>query len=196
MVLFIIAKMKFDKIIENLDNKQVFGKVAAFVYIIEFQKSGLPHMHLPLTIMPEDKIHKPEELDDLVSAEILDDDDAYLRELVIKWMIHNPYGELNKNATSMVDKKEKIKCRFNFIKSFQESTSLEENAKPNYRRRYNPKMDPQNLQFSHEFAFYRKDASGHLITRDNRFVAPYNVYLLKKYNCRINVEYFGRKMFV
>lgn len=186
-----VAKLKFDKIIEDLDKKQVFGKVAAFVYTIEFQKRGLPHMHLLLIMRPEDKIHKPEELDDLISAEIPDDNDEYLRELVIKWMIHNPCGELNKSAACMVNKKGKIKCRFGFPKSFQETTTLEENAKPNYRRRYIPKLDPQNPQFSHELAIYRKDASGHLITRDNRNVAPYNAYLLKKYNCHINVEYVG-----
>ena len=162
-----VAKLKFDKIIEDLDNKQVFGKVAAFVYTIEFQKRGLPHVHLLLIMRPEEKIHKPKELDDLVSAEIPDDDDSYLHELVIKWMIHNPCGDLNKNATCMVNKKEKIKCRFNFSKSFQERPTLEENAKPIYRRDYISKLDPQNPQLPHELAIYRKDANGHLVTRDN-----------------------------
>ena len=31
-----VAILKFDKTIEDLDNKQVFGKVAAFVCTIEF----------------------------------------------------------------------------------------------------------------------------------------------------------------
>ena len=106
-------------------------------------------------------------------------------------MIHNPSGGLNKNPTYMVNKKGKIKCHFNFPNLFQESTALEENAMPNNQRCYIPKLDPQNPQFSHEFAVYHLDASDHPITRNNRNVVPYNAHLLKKYNCHINVEYVG-----
>jgi Helitron helicase-like domain at N-terminus len=35
-------------IIKNLS--KVFGRVAAHVYVIEFQKRGLPHMHLLATL--------------------------------------------------------------------------------------------------------------------------------------------------
>ncbi|XP_036340182.1 uncharacterized protein LOC118749494 [Rhagoletis pomonella] len=45
-----------------------------------------------------DKIHHPEELDDLITAEIPGNHDLGLRELVLKWMIHNPCGTLNPNA--------------------------------------------------------------------------------------------------
>ena len=37
-------KKKFQELIDDLDKKQIFGKVAAYVYTIEFQKRGLPHM--------------------------------------------------------------------------------------------------------------------------------------------------------
>ncbi|CAG5059910.1 unnamed protein product [Parnassius apollo] len=85
-----VAKLKFDQILEDLDKKQVFGKVSAFVYATEFQKRGLPHMHLLIIMKPGDKIHQAEELDDLMSSEIPQNDDLELRELVLKWMIHNP----------------------------------------------------------------------------------------------------------
>ena len=84
-----VAKKKFHELIDDLDKKQIFGKVAAYVYTIEFQKRGLPHMHLLLIMSSQDKIYNVEELDDLISAEI-PDDDPILRDLMIKWMIHNP----------------------------------------------------------------------------------------------------------
>ncbi|CAG5059904.1 unnamed protein product [Parnassius apollo] len=99
-----VAKLKFDQILEDLDKKQVFGKVSAFVYATEFQKRGLPHMHLLIIMKPGDKIHQAEELDDLMSSEIPQNDDLELRELVLKWMIHNPCGDLNTNAICMVHK--------------------------------------------------------------------------------------------
>ncbi|CAG5059911.1 unnamed protein product [Parnassius apollo] len=169
-----VAKLKFDQILEDLDKKQVFGKVSAFVYAIECQKRGLPHMHLLIIMTPGDKIHQAEELDDLISSEIPQHDDLELRELVLKWMIHNPCGDLNTNAICMVHKNGRTKCRFDFPKSYQEVTSLVDDGKPNYRRRYNPQLDPNSPQFSHEHAVYRKNINGRRITRDNRHVAPYN----------------------
>ncbi|XP_055860289.1 uncharacterized protein LOC129921730 [Biomphalaria glabrata] len=186
-----VAKLKFETIIEELYKKQIFGKVAAYVYTIEFQKRGLPHMHLLLIMRSEDKVHNPDELDDLISAEIPDNTDPELRELVLKWMIHNPCGEHDLNASCMKNHNGKIHCRFDFPKPFQETTSLVDDEKPKLRRRYDSRLDQQSPEFSHELAVYRKDKSGRRITRDNRHVAPYNAYLLKLFNCHINVEFVG-----
>ncbi|XP_055871668.1 uncharacterized protein LOC129923663 [Biomphalaria glabrata] len=186
-----VAKLKFETIIEELYKKQIFGKVAAYVYTIEFQKRGLPHMHLLLIMRSEDKVHNPDELDDLISAEIPDNTDPELRELVLKWMIHNPCGEHDLYASCMKNHNGKIHCRFDFPKPFQETTSLVDDEKPKLRRRYDSRLDQQSPEFSHELAVYRKDKSGRRITRDNRHVAPYNAYLLKLFNCHINVEFVG-----
>lgn len=63
---------------------------------------------------------------------------------------------------------------------------------PRYRRRYQGKYDIRNKdEFSHNDAVYRKDKYRKKVTRDNRHVVPYNAYLLKRYNCHINVEYVG-----
>ncbi len=51
-----------------------FGRVAAFVCVIEFQKRGLPHAHILLNLIEEDKITTAEEIDELVCAEIPDPD--------------------------------------------------------------------------------------------------------------------------
>lgn len=186
-----IAKLKFDGLINDLDKKQIFGKVSAFVYTIEFQKRGLPHMHLLLIMSSEDKIHNAEEVDDFISAEIPDPNDKHLRELVKKWMVHNPCGDLNPKAPCMVNENGRTRCRFGFPKSFNDVTSLVEDHKPNYRRRYDSTLDQNSPWFSHQHAIYRKDADDKRVTRDNRHIATYNPYLLIKYNCHINVEYVG-----
>ena len=47
-----IAKLKFNDIINDIDKGHIFIKVATYVYTIEFQKHGLPHMHLLLIMSP------------------------------------------------------------------------------------------------------------------------------------------------
>ena len=82
-----------------------FGRVAAFVCVIEFQKRGLPHAHILLNLIEEDKITTPEEIDELVCAEIPDPDiNPKLHGIVKKFMIHGPCGIFNPLASCMKDK--------------------------------------------------------------------------------------------
>ncbi|XP_076954058.1 uncharacterized protein LOC143628319 [Bidens hawaiensis] len=67
-----IFKMKLDSMIKLLKDKSLFGKVKAAIYIIEFQKRGLPHAHICLFIHPDNKIHNPSDIDKFVSSEIPD----------------------------------------------------------------------------------------------------------------------------
>ena len=64
-----ITKLKFDTIINDIDKEHITGKLAAYVYTIEFQKRGLPHVHLLLIMTPQDQIHNPVEIDDFISGE-------------------------------------------------------------------------------------------------------------------------------
>jgi len=67
----------------------LFGKVASMVYTVEFQKRGLPHMHLLIFLQQEDKICNPKDVDDIVSAQIPDPvDHPLLYETVTKHMVH------------------------------------------------------------------------------------------------------------
>jgi hypothetical protein len=51
--------------------------------------------------------------------------------------------------------------------------------------------DYRSKDFYHADAVYQRNKDGNTITRDNCHVVSYNVYLLKKYNCHINVECVG-----
>ena len=187
-----VFKLKSDQLLDDIENGEIFGKVAATVSVIEFQKRGTPHMHLLLIFDKYNKIKSPEEIDDFICAELPNkDEDPTLHHIVVKFMVHNPCGDLNPEAPCMVAKNGKPQCRFNFPKTFQTETSLIENEMPKYRRRYYECYDYRSNQFSHADAVYRKDQNGQKITRDNRHVVPYNPHGLKKYNCHIDVEYVG-----
>ena len=61
-------------LIELLTKIEVFGKHAGFVGTIEFQKRGLPHLHLLLIMRPQDKPQCATDVDKYVSAMIPDKD--------------------------------------------------------------------------------------------------------------------------
>ncbi|KAL3532810.1 hypothetical protein ACH5RR_006331 [Cinchona calisaya] len=63
---------KLEKLKDELFKKNIFGKVAAYTYVIEFQKRGLPHAHFLLILKPQYKMYRLDEYDKIVSAEIPD----------------------------------------------------------------------------------------------------------------------------
>ncbi|KAG2688681.1 hypothetical protein I3760_09G107200 [Carya illinoinensis] len=114
---------------DRLFKQQIFGKVSAYVYVIEHQKRGLPHAHFLIILQRNWKLYAPESFDEIVSAEIPD-----------------------KNTN------------LHF-------TTVGNDCFPIYKRSDNGitvKLRGHNL--------------------DNRWVVPYNPYLLATFDCHINVE--------
>lgn len=160
-----VFRSKLKKLIECLEKSKIFGKVKALIYTIEFQKRGLPHAHILLTLDSTDKIN---DIDKFVSAEIPDISvNPKLHNLVKKHMIHGPCGLLNPNSVCMRDGK----CSKNFPKDFCNATQANVKGYPVYMRRDNG---------------ISVDVRGHSV--DNRYVVPYNPYLLAKFDCHLNVE--------
>ncbi|XP_022041325.1 uncharacterized protein LOC110943902 [Helianthus annuus] len=86
-----LFKIKLDSICKDFKERHLFGKVAAVVYTIEFQKRGLPHAHLCLFLENESKLPTVDHVDPFITAEIPDEDeDAELYALVKDYMIHGP----------------------------------------------------------------------------------------------------------
>jgi hypothetical protein len=82
------------------------GKVVANIHTIEFQKRGLPHMHLLIFLDPTNKIHNAHDIDSIVSAQIPDPvTQPLLYETVTNCMVHGPCGNIKPKAKCMVDKK-------------------------------------------------------------------------------------------
>ncbi|XP_024156624.1 uncharacterized protein LOC112164604 [Rosa chinensis] len=65
-----IFRAKFEELKEDVIKKGVLGTVVAHVYVIEFQKRGLPHVHMLLMLNDDDKLNNPDDYDQIVQAEI------------------------------------------------------------------------------------------------------------------------------
>ncbi|KAK6755775.1 hypothetical protein RB195_014270 [Necator americanus] len=78
---------------DDLFKKHVLGEVEAYVYVIEFQKRGLPHCHM-LSIMKHDwKAQTVADVDNAVCAEIPDrEEEPEAYEAVTTYMIHRKCG--------------------------------------------------------------------------------------------------------
>ena len=149
--------------------KKILGNVKANMYVIEFQKRGLPHAHILIIMEDDSKPRCSEDYDLIVSAEIPDKlkySQAWAT--VTTSMIHGPCGKLYPKSPCMVDGK----CSKEYPKDFLEYTIDSEDGYPQYRKRDN------GVDFTKK--------SGTII--DNRWVVPHNLYLTTKYNCHINVE--------
>ncbi|XP_035540203.1 uncharacterized protein LOC109004666 [Juglans regia] len=164
-----VFRAKLEELKDRLFKQQIFGKVSAYVYVIEHQKRGLPHAHFLIILQRDWKLYAPESFDDIVSAEIPDKNtNLHLHNAVVKHMIHGPCGVLNPTNVCM---KKNGYCKSHYPKNFASSTTVGNDCFPIYRRSDNGitvKVRGHNL--------------------DNRWVVPYNPYLLATFDCHINVE--------
>ena len=115
----------------------------------------------------EDKFSDSGVIDRFVCAEIPPaDQNPRLHEIVTKCMMHGPCGTQNSLAPCM----ENGKCKKMFPKDFSPETRFNAEGYPLYRRRMGVSTEVRGK------------------VMDNRYVVPYNPYLLLKYNAHINVE--------
>ncbi|XP_044756839.1 uncharacterized protein LOC123315244 [Coccinella septempunctata] len=154
---------------EDVLINKIFGTVIAYVYVIEFQKRGLPHLHCLLTLADEDKLREPNDVDKHICAE-LPRENTRLYDIILKSMIHGPCGDRFPNSPCMEDGV----CSKRYPKSFSERTLIDRGT-PIYRRR----DDGRTATLMRNNISYQVD---------NRDVVPYNPYLSMKYECHINVE--------
>ncbi|XP_062198863.1 uncharacterized protein LOC133901533 [Phragmites australis] len=149
--------------------KDILGKVKAYVYVVEFQKRGLPHAHFLLIMLGRYKLTCPEQYDCLISVE-LPEKHKYpeLYKMVVKHMMHGRCSVLNRDCPCT---KNRPSCKNHYPRPFNATTLQGKDSYPVYRRREDGRC-----------AMVRK----HLL--DNRWVIPYNPYLLWLFNCHINVK--------
>lgn len=163
-----VFRSKFEHLRREVIKKELFGPVAAYTFVIEFQKRGLPHVHMLLILKKAYKINTVEKFDAFISAEIPDKKkQPHLYAMVLKHMMHGPCGTLNLNNVCMENKK----CKDHFPRGLVEETMIAANGYPVYKRTMH--TEPVEVR-------------GHLL--DNAWVVPYNPYLLAMFDCHINVE--------
>ncbi|WVZ90211.1 hypothetical protein U9M48_036533, partial [Paspalum notatum var. saurae] len=119
------------------------------LYTIEFQKRGLPHVHILVWLEGNTKDPRPSFIDSIISAEIPDRvSDPLGYSLVDEFMVHGPCGELNKSCPCMKNDK----CSKFFPKAYQQTTVVGEDGFVLYKRpetgayveRYGVKLDNRN----------------------------------------------------
>ncbi|GFR79208.1 ATP-dependent DNA helicase pif1 [Elysia marginata] len=97
-----VFKMKFDALMDDLIKGQVFGEVRAYTCTIEFQKRGLPHVHILLILSNDCMPNSPEKIDQIVCAEIPNKDkNPVLHSIVTSNNTHGPCGAVNPSSPCM-----------------------------------------------------------------------------------------------
>ena len=168
-----VFRAKLKEILNDILNNHVLGIIVGYVYVIEFQKRGLPHAHLLLILHPKSKLDKnPQLYDQIISAQIPNPEtQPKLHKLVEKHMIHGPCMFYKKCLRDGY-------CRMYFPKPFQSKTVNSPDGYAIYKR-----LSPQQGGFTCKCKWDEN------FVVDNRYVVSYNPPLLLKYNCHINVEY-------
>lgn len=184
-----VFNQKLQALLTELKEDMIFGEAVAHLSVVEFQKRGLPHAHILLIVKRGDRINSADEIDNAVVAELpphpgprpppgSDEDiitkwekaDALLR-LACEHMVHNDCGR--DRACPCLD--EDGCCTKKFPKEFAEETAWSDfEIYPQYKRRAPRPGDPVIEHRGRRL--------------DNRWVVPYNPYLLAKYQAHINVE--------
>jgi hypothetical protein len=142
------------------------------LYTVEFQKRGRPHIHCLVWLAATSLEFDASTIDGIICAEIPDvkiDPLGYT--LVDEFMIHGPCGAYNRKWLCI---KNDISSKI-FPKTFQNETITDELGFTIYRRRNDDRYVMKNG-----------------VRLDIRSVVPYNMWLLKKYNAHINVEWCNK----
>ncbi|XP_074360913.1 uncharacterized protein LOC141701157 [Apium graveolens] len=122
-----VFKLKLDQLMHLIKKKNYFGKC-----IGEFQKRGLPHMHMLIWLHPDSRPKIVAQIDALACAEIPDKDTDHVGYAVVSnYMIYGPCGVDNTYSSCMV----KGRCMRHFPKRFNGSTYIDDCGFPIYRRR-------------------------------------------------------------
>lgn len=159
---------KHKDLMHLLLKKAIFGTVVGYVYVIEFQKRGLPHSHMLLILEGQHKSSNVCDYDKLVCAKLPDNvmfPDLF--KIISHSNIHGPCGPLNTKAPCMVEGR----CKHRYPRTFSETTIVDDFGYPTYMRRD-----------AGRFVELRENKS------DCRWVVPYNPFLSLRYNAYINVE--------
>ena len=97
-----VFRAKLEILKEELLKKEIFGQVAAYTYVIEFQKGGLPQAHFLIILKRNLKLYSPDSYDQIVLVELPDEStEKYLFKMVRRHMMHDPCGSKNPNNVCM-----------------------------------------------------------------------------------------------
>ncbi len=163
-----VFHLKVKSLLTDIMEHHVFSHTLGHVYTIEYQKRGLPHIHLILFLHPSARLSTPQAIDSFISTEFPDENvDHPLLDLVKKHMVHGPCGSSHTSPCMTADRL----CSKGFPKPFQTEMMLTGENYVKTRRRDTGK---------------KHNIRGTLL--NNHSIVSYLPYLLTKYEAHINVE--------
>ncbi len=112
-----VFKIKLKEFINEIHKKHILGSMIAGIYVIEFQKCGLPHAHIFIFFTEDYKPHTVKDVNRMISAELSNPEANKLpHETVARCMMHGPCGAAFPNAPCMEEGncKKQYPCKFQF----------------------------------------------------------------------------------
>lgn len=183
-----VFHMKQRQLLEEIRGKGnypgCFGRCMAITWTIEYQKRGLPHIHLLMWLAKDQAYLTPDLVDEWIRAEfptLYDDPDQSARGVVERNMCHGPCGEQEDAGQCMTKKKgsDEMRCYAKFPFTFQETTQLCNDGWPLYRRRDNGE---------HYMKPSRRYPDQPPFRYTNEWVVSYNLHLCHRYNAHVNLH--------
>jgi hypothetical protein len=157
-----VFHLKKKALIDYIYSKGIFGETVAYVYTIEFQKRGLPHVHLLIFLDEPYKLLTQEAIDSCIMARWPDPvTEPQLFDVVKKVMVHSCGTRCTVNG----------RCSKGYPKEFTEFTTMDRNGYPRYFR----PNDGRTFEVNGRIC-------------DNRDIVPFSPILCSMFNCHINVE--------
>lgn len=129
----------------------------------------MPHAHILIFLHPQSKYLNPTDIDKILSYEI-PNPNLHLRlyNLVKQHMMHGPFGLSRLSSPCMKNKK----CSKLYLKRFNETTIVDTDGFPQYRRRSNTHTIVKNG-----------------VSLNNRHLITYNKRLMSKFQGHINMKW-------
>jgi hypothetical protein len=84
-----VFKIKLKELINDIHKKHILGRTIVGIYVVEFQKRGLPHAHILIFFAEDYKPHTVEDVDHMISAELPNSETNKLaHKTVARCMVH------------------------------------------------------------------------------------------------------------
>jgi len=182
-----VFNLKVQDLLNQIRHKEVFGPWLGWVWTIEYQKWGLPHLHLLVFLKTDHHFLTAVNVDRFISAEIPTGSDAMsheLRGIIQSTMVHTHCVGGNEKALCMegLNPLTTQTCRKGFPRQFQPETIIMEDGYPLYRRRDTAQC----------FTITVRATEGNVTAIiENQRVVPYSPYFSLRYKAHINVEVGG-----
>jgi hypothetical protein len=163
-----VFHLKVASLLDDIMEHGAFGEALAYVYTVEYQKRGLPHIHLVVFLHPNARLSTPERVDRFISTEFPDENvQPDLHDIIKTHMVHGPCGVAHYSPCL----NHKNECSKGFPKPFQQETEISGVSYVKTRRRDTGiSVNVRNTAV------------------DNRSIVSYSPFLSKRYKAHINVE--------